>query len=221
MKLHLATNPAGRPLIKMDMHRAKRTSTGGTLNDSVKIDSNNVGMSNARGATAAVSPAQGGTVPPDQTFYSLRGGRDYISYDNQVASNQTVPAASWVDYVQGVQASQVKKITVSLNNPTTTTKMRFIVRVGTSWYATSAQFSCANAHSDPAAWSTAELAEFTMTRAASAWRDLTTNPGSALALGAVRSVKLPAGEVTGYGVFADEGVGSFGALRFTDLNLCV
>lgn len=221
MAIHLATNPSTRPLIKMDMKRPKRNSTGGTLATGTKIDTGAVGMFNARGATAQQSALFGGTVPNDQTMYSygLSTGRDHIAYDNLQASNQLIPAISGIDYVKSVEASQVKRITASLNNNTTLTKIRFAIRIGTSWYATASQFACASTHTDPGNWATAELAEFTMTRTASAWRDMTFIPGSTLSLGAVRTGKLPAGEVTGYAVYCDEGVGSGGALRFTDLNL--
>jgi len=98
---------------------------------------------------------------------------------------------------------------------------RIAVQIGGNWYASSAVLanpiavtSAANFHLGAGSGG-AQQVTFTWTTAVSAWDSLTFVPGTSLVLGSTLASPLPAGNITGFGLYSDQLTGA-GATRGFD-----
>jgi hypothetical protein len=117
-----------------------------------------------------------------------------------------------------VTTDNLKTLTWQMANANTGDTVRFALRIGSAWFATEATFATTSASASGGDWSLADTESITFTRAAASWRDLTLTPGSTLTLaGAARGSDLPAGDITGIGIYSP-GVPT-GNVRFRNFEL--
>ncbi len=92
----------------------------------------------------------------------------------------------------------------SMGNTNTTATVRLLVKVGSSWYASSEVFSNTSTYTPTTFASTTTgdvLRSLAFSTAAANWRAFTLTPGSTMSLGATLSNDLASSEITGIGFY--------------------
>ncbi len=83
---------------------------------------------------------------------------------------------------------------------------RVALEVGGNWYASDQLLVNSTGVANAAAFgANAQQVTFNFTSTAAAWRSLTVNPGTSLALGPALGADLPSGTITAFGVYSDTG----------------
>jgi len=130
------------------------------------------------------------------------------------SSNPSGGGLWWTEEFAAIPQASVDAITFYTNNSNTTSTLRVAVRVDSSgtpgdtaddtWFASNATYirDSATAGSSGNWVANGELETFDFTTDASAWRELTFNPGTSLALAAAaRTAALPTGNITAAGLY--------------------
>lgn len=192
MRLHMATLQTSEPLIAFDFY----TTTGVGVNIAPIMH----GWKSAEGPTAIDKTNDSNA----NCFTVTTIGSNKFMYRSANAS----VAIGYVDTIKGMRLSQLRKVTFDLNNAAQIDKVRVVLKVGNSWYASAQTFSVTGNGRTGADWSTSENKEFLIDRQAAAWLELSFTPGSTLSLGTTPVSDLPNGELGAIGLFSPSCTGT-------------
>lgn len=186
--LQRSTLATGTPVISFDFWSP---GTGAKL-------ASTQGWRSARGATGLDSDLD--TKQANFLITEL-SGQHFLYRSNSATENTNQPGIGYYPTFAGLDLSEIGQVSFRLNNSSTADVVRFVVRVGTTWYASEQAFNVTTAGSSGGNWTTAETKTFVPTRTGSTWRALNFVEGFTLALGSIITTEIPDGPVTAIGFF--------------------